>query len=302
MPAYRLLEDIVVPYMRATSEQRRISTQRTEVYCYRRLEAFFSEYWLCDDASQLTKKIVTKDAIRQYREKRKLVDGVKPVTIMRELALVSAAVNYFIHDTGGQLATNPFDHALIGKADRRTVKPRDWEEITPKEQAALVMACDSLTRDIFVFSLATGLRRGEILNLIWDQIDGDELHFQPEESKSGRHDMCMINDEAIDMLTRRKRHSVCEYVFHKGGRRVTVDHFHHRMWAPARKRAGLARHVQFHECRKTLGQRILDKTGNPVLAQYQLRHADLRTTQRIYAKKPKDLMRDAVNKSTTTGL
>jgi integrase len=66
------------------------------------------------------------------------------------------------------------------------------------------------------------------------------------------------------------------------------------MWAPARARAGLKRHVQFHDCRRTLGQRILDATGNIVLAQHQLRHASVRTTEKLYAKKPMDLMREAV--------
>jgi integrase len=194
---------------------------------------------------------------------------------------------------------NPFSRQLISRADRRAIAPKEWRPITHAEQSAIALACDPLTRDIFVFAISTGLWRGEILGLTWDQIDGDELHFTPEQAKAGRHDLCVMDEEALSIVIRRRAE---EYVFHLDGERIRPNVFH-RMWALARARAGLKRHVQFHDCRRTLGQRILDATGNIVLAQHPLRHASVRTTERKYAKKPMDLMRDAVRRAagnTTT--
>ena len=151
--------------------------------------------------------------------------------------------------------------------------------------------------------MSTGLRSSEVLSLTWGQINGDEVSFEPEESKNGRHDVCVMDDEVLGIIMRRHGEAVCEYVFPRNSRRIRGDVFHHTMCSPVRRRTGLARHVQFHDRRRTLGKRILDATGNSVLPQHQLRHADLRTTQKLYAKKPMDLMRQVVRdakKETTT--
>jgi hypothetical protein len=48
---------------------------------------------LCDDKTEVSKQIITKDLVRRYREHLKLADGVRPITIMRELGVASAAIN-----------------------------------------------------------------------------------------------------------------------------------------------------------------------------------------------------------------
>ena len=103
----------------------------------------------------------------------------------------------------------------------------------------------------------------------------------------------MLSEAAVRIVERQP--VTCEYVFHTNGKRLRRDNFHHRMWSPARKKAELE-FLQFHDLRKTNGQRIVDATGNIVLVQYQLGHSDVRTTQRAYTREPKDQMREALRK------
>ena len=48
-----------------------MSTQEAEACCYRRLEEFFTGYYLCNDES-VFKHTVTGAVVRRYREKRKM--------------------------------------------------------------------------------------------------------------------------------------------------------------------------------------------------------------------------------------
>ncbi len=292
MPAFLFIEDVLMPYLQATSTDRRASTQQAEYYCARRLEEFFSNHYVCDD-EKVTRKVVTGAVVRQYREWRKLKGGVQPETVKRELALASKACNFAIRELNYSFVT-PFAGRLVSEKDRLGLRVRPWQELTRVQQSALLLACDPLTRDIVAFALETGCRQSEVLGLTWDRVQGDEIIFTPETQKSRRYGTRILSEDAVRIVERQAK--TCGYVFHTGlGRRIQRDNFYKRMWVPARKKAGLEG-FQFHWLRKTAGQRILDATGNVVLAQYQLGHSDLRTTQRIYTKEPKDQMREALRK------
>jgi integrase/recombinase XerC len=52
----------------------------------------------------------------------------------------------------------------------------------------------------------------------------------------------------------------------------------HRWWSTCLERAGLE-HFAMHELRHSAAQALYDETGDPVLAQMLLRHADIKTTR-----------------------
>jgi integrase len=52
----------------------------------------------------------------------------------------------------------------------------------------------------------------------------------------------------------------------------------HRWWSACLERAGLE-HFPMHELRHSAAQALYDETGDPVLAQMLLRHADIKTTR-----------------------
>lgn len=289
MPAYHLLDDIVVPYMRETSQDRSITTQQREACQERKLREYFNGYWLCD-APIKNMRLVTGSVIKSYREKRIKVDGVSPLTVQGELALVSAAVNHAVREWDYNLI-NPFAKRLISKRDRQSIRPREWHELTVAEEKKLLLAADSLTRDIIEFALHTGLRQREILQLQWDQIDGARITFSPDQQKANRYSHSMMNSVALDVMKRRRELAVSEYVFHLNGQLIDRHKFS-KWWNSARRIAGLP-NLQFRDLRNNSGQRVLEATGELTLAKYHLRHSEIRTTEKVYVKDPLEMMADA---------
>ena len=110
MPAYLLIDDVIVPYLQATSRTRRASTQQSEESYFRRLDEYFRGWRLCDDARP-TKKTITGKVVMQYREYRKS-QGISPQTVKRELALAARAVNWMMSEAELDIAKNPFQGRL----------------------------------------------------------------------------------------------------------------------------------------------------------------------------------------------
>ena len=131
MPEYRLLEDIIYPYMRETKNEKKASTQKTEVCVAKPLEMFFRRMFISE---------ITGAVVRQYRRSRIDVDGVVPATVLRELALASKAVNYAISEWEWDMH-NPFEKRMISDKDRKAMKPRGVRLLTKDEEAALLREC-----------------------------------------------------------------------------------------------------------------------------------------------------------------
>lgn len=285
MPAYELLEDIVYPYMRLTSAERKVTTRQREEELARRLSEFFGSAVIGSTGGVTG---INGDTVRRYRESRKS-GGVSPATVKRELALASKAVNFAITEWDYPVS-NPFRGRLISSKDRRAQRPPEPRILTQAESAKLIDACVPWLRDIVAFALHTGLRMAEILDLSWSQLQGDLITFAPEQQKANRHSVCAMGALALEVVARQPHSEM--YVFHRDGRRISRwlvrDH-----WNKARERAGMP-DLCFKSLRSTHGQRILDAGHGIEAVANQLRHADIRTTQRHYTKQPVDQMRVAV--------
>jgi integrase len=108
---------------------------------------------------------------RINRRKRRLGG---PGVARKAVRLLSAVLTWAVHE--GRLATNPIigNIRLTGDGERETVLDR------PEQYAALLATLDQLVVDgklraysrvFIVLSAATGLRRSEIQNLTWKQVD-----------------------------------------------------------------------------------------------------------------------------------
>ena len=287
MPAFHLLDDIVVPYMRDSSQERSITTQQRESCHERKLRQHFGSYYLCDQAVKNV-KTVTGAVIKQYQEKRIMIDGVSPVTVQSELALASVAINYAIAEWSYDLV-NPFQKRLISKKHRQAIRPRQWYRLSKSDEKRLLLAATPIARDIIEFALHTGMRQREILELQWDQIEGDRITFTPEQQKANRHSVVRPNSVARAIIKHQKVMS--EYVFHdEEGKRIDRHRFR-VWWDKARKAAGLT--LQFRDLRNNSGQRVLEATGELTKVKYHLRHSEVRTTERCYVVDPEEMMADA---------
>lgn len=82
---------------------------------------------------------------------------------------------------------------------------------------------EPLLRDVSLFAVLTGFRKGEIINLKWSGVDFAKRQITIGNSegfttKSGKSRTVPMNDGLIEMLTRRETdRNRCETVFHRQG-------------------------------------------------------------------------------------
>ena len=116
--------------------------------------------------------------------------------------------------------------------------------------------------DMIRLLLLTGCRLGEILNLRWDEVDGDTLRLR--DSKTGPKAV-YISADAQRILARQPR-AASPYVFPSPLDDARPRSGHMTLWRLARRRAGLD-DVRLHDCRHTFAsQAVLQGIPIPVVA------------------------------------
>lgn len=117
----------------------------------------------------------TRDLLREER-------GVGPATAVRYMAALSHAFTIATKEWGW-LESNPMLKVTKPKEPRGIVRFLDEDEKT-----ALLATCKNSTNKalypIVVLAISTGMRRGEILNLSWKDIDLDRGRILLEETKN----------------------------------------------------------------------------------------------------------------------
>ncbi len=78
-------------------------------------------------------------------------------------------------------------------------------EVLPKWRAGIDAAVRNLVhRDVFLFGLYTGMRRGEIFPLRWERVDLETGLFRVDETKTGMPLELPITRQLGDILARRR--------------------------------------------------------------------------------------------------
>lgn len=139
------------------------------------------------------------------------------------------------------------ERAPIIRMEREPPSIGRW--ITADEARRLVAASPDHLQPVIRFALATGLRKSNILQLRWANVDlaRCQLWVHPEDAKAGKAIGIPLNASAMDVLAGcRGRHP--EMVFTVDGRPYRwIDH---RTWQHACEKAGVAG-LRFHDLRHT---------------------------------------------------
>lgn len=127
----------------------------------------------------------------------------------------------------------------------------------------------------------TGMRRGEVLGLTKDNMDGQWARLW--KTKTGKARSVPLTPEAKELLEKHVPFQIKE-------------HQVHRFWAKVREDIGLEKDEQFvlHTLRHTTATRMLKKTKNIAMVQKMLGHTNISTTLRYAHIDDQDLL-EAVN-------
>jgi integrase len=188
----------------------------------------------------------------------------------------------------------------------------EGQALSPAEAKTLLAACrgDRLEA-LYVLAVTCGLRQGELLGLMWEDVDpekgtlrvrrqlqrmrdGSGLAFLPLKNPEGRREVA-LGPMALQVLKKHRARQAEEklmlgslyedagLVFATGhGTPIESSNLVGRSFKPLLRRAGLP-DVRFHDLRHTCATLMLSTGLSPKVAQERLGHADVSVTMGIYS-------------------
>ena len=162
------------------------------------------------------------------------------------------------------------------------------QALTPPEIRCLLEAADEPVRTLLLCAVLTGMRRGELLGLKWEDVDleGNRLFVRralwrgtfvtPKSRRSRRTiDLAPTLKAALARLPSRFQG---DSVFTTNdGHAIDPDNCSKRDWARALRRSKLRR-IRFHDLRHTYANPLIAQGAHPKYIQAQLGHASIQTT------------------------
>ncbi len=229
--------------------------------------------------------------VEEYKIKR-LREAVTPATVNREISflkhLFSKAVEW------GYLNKNPTQGVKQLKEPPGRIRYLEVGEIE-----RLLKAIDSLPRErgrylrpMVVVAINTGLRKREILQLRWKDVDFQERRLTALRTKTNEFRIIPMNGTVFQELQKIARHPEGDYVFcNKNG--VPYDNVR-KSFDRALKVAGID-NFRFHDLRHTFASQLVMNGCNIRTVQQLMGHKDIKMTMR-YSHLSKAHLQEAVGK------
>ena len=253
------------------------------------------------DLQQLYKKLLSGGRVERT-ESEKQPKGLSPKTVRNINQVISSALTFAKEQK--LIISNPAEGCSLPKLEHREMKTLTAEQL----QSFLREAKESGVYEMYYIELATGLRRGELLGLKWEDINlttgiihvrrqvariNGEIVEAPLKTKNSYRTVS-IGEDAVGILIQQKEKSHSEYVFSSpAGGPISPDsvlHMLHRVL----KRAGLPM-VRFHDLRHTFATLALQNGVDVKTVSGMLGHFSADFTLDTYAHVTTQAQRQAAN-------
>lgn len=243
------------------------------------LEAVFGHRKLKEITTGMAQKYVDD---RMHQMKRGGKKPYKPATINRELMCLSAIFREAVKR--GYAQRNPVRGVKQLPEDNIIVR-----YLTEDEEKRLLAGCTATLRPIVLCGLHTGMRRSEILDLQWQDVDLDQRLICVRKTKSKKKRYLPINKVLLETLKALPRLKDCPYVFaNPESKKRWYDQ--QTAWEYALKRGEIT-NFRFHDLRHTFASRLV-QAGVPLKAVMELLgHSNIQVTMRYAHLAPADLRR-----------
>ncbi len=157
-------------------------------------------------------------------------------------------------------------------------------------QKLIAGATNKLTRDIITFLIYTGCRKGEVLNLKWDDVDLQNGVIAIKATKTKHDRYIPVSRPLKDLLSGIEREDDYLYVFNNSGRKI-VDFKH--SFKTACRNAGL-KDLRIHDLRHVFASKMVMGGTSLYITGELLGHRTTQMTKR-YSHLVPDTLRKAVN-------
>ena len=172
------------------------------------------------DLQKLYKKLLSGGRVERTESKNQ-PKGLSAKTVRNINQVISSAMDFAIDQR--LIAVNPTDGCALPKLEHREMKTLSTEQLA----SFLHEAKESGVFELYYIELATGLRRGELLGLKWEDIDLEQgvIHVRrqiaringeiveaPLKTKNSYRSVS-IGQDAVEILKEQQRKTNSEYVF-----------------------------------------------------------------------------------------
>lgn len=225
---------------------------------------------------------ITPFLVEKYKSDRR--KQVKASTVNRELDVLRRMFSLAV--AWGLITSNPVSQVKRFKVSNSNLRILSEEEFT-----RLYNSASSHLKPILLTAVHTGMRKGEILNLKWEDINLERGYILVRDSKNYESRAIPISQILKDELLKLKKQSTGEFVFTYKGKPIGAIK---RAFSAALRRSGI-RHCRFHDLRHTFATCLVMEGTDIASVQELMGHKDIRMTKR-YSHPTPEHKRNAVEK------
>ena len=242
------------------------------------------------DLQKLYQKLLTEGRVEQ-KESGKQAKGLSPKTVRNINQVISSAMQLAIQQH--LISHDPTDGCALPKTEHREMQTLSADQLT----AFLLEAKHSGVFEMYYIELATGLRRGELLGLKWEDIDfttqtlrvrrqvgriNGEVREAPLKTKKAYRTISLGTDAVGILKQQREKRPSSSYVFPDptGGPIASNSVLH--MLHQVLDQAGLPE-IRFHDLRHTFATLALQNGVDVKTVSGMLEHFSAGFTLDTYA-------------------
>lgn len=272
-------EDFVIEAFLPYSEANKKSFYYDVLICRVLVRAFGSK-----TLRQVTPPLIETFKQEQLNTPTKRGQKRNPATVNRHLSILSKIFSLAVD--AELVENNPCRRVKKFRLNNQRTRVLSAED---ERELFSALGDNGLVKNIVSLALHTGMRRGEIFNLKWFDVDFNRGLIQVMESKSGKKRIVPMNATIRTMLDRLP--GKAEFVFPSpktGGRLDNIK----RSFRRAVEAAGIS-DFRFHDLRHTAATRMADAGADAFTLASILGHSDIRMTAR-YTHSTDSALRRAV--------
>ena len=245
------------------------------------------------DYSRVNKKSYNTDVSRvklilQYFNGQTYIKDITPEklekfkTFLLSMGRSKSTVNRYFEVLGKafQIAV---DNEYLQKNPCKTVKKFAVQNysvryLTKEEEEKLYKVLPEHLKPIVTVALNTGLRKANILNLKWEQINFDFNFIEVLENKGNKHIYLPLNKTLLDLFNSIPYEKRNGYVFVNPETNKPYTDIK-KAWTNSLKKANIE-NFRFHDLRHTVGTRLAEQLVPVNVIKELLAHSDIKTTMR----------------------
>lgn len=158
------------------------------------------------------------------------------------------------------------------------VKNYSVRYLKPDEEERLFKVLPEYLKGIVIVALNTGLRKSNILELRWEQINFDFNFIEVLENKGNKHLLIPLNEKLIQFFNNKPDMERKGYIFINPETGLPYKDIK-KAWSTALEKANIE-NFRFHDLRHTVGTRLAEQLVPVNVIKELLGHSDVHTTMR----------------------